>query len=200
MKLLFQEQTTTFEQTPTIEEIIETINELLQDNYYFSHLIADGKEIVEDPEVFLTKHVKDIDSIEVIAVVAKQFINDLLLSTEEYTERAVLQLATLTDEFYNNPTASSWTELGHLFEGIQWLVTMIDTVDQSTVRPAVWGEVLTHSSAIQEELATLEEALENTDTVLIADLLQYELLPAFEEIAGKVKDLIDTEGTRPNLN
>jgi len=200
MKLLFQEQTTTFEQTPTIEEVFETINEFLQSNYYFSHFIADGKEIVEEPEVFLTMHVKDIDSLEIIAMAAKQFINNLLLSTEEYTERAVVQIAALADEFYNNPTAVSWTELGHLFEGVQWLVTMIDTVDQSIVRPTIWDEVLTHSSTIQTELGALEEALENTDTVLIADMLQYEFLPVFEAIAGKVKLAIDIEGTRPNLN
>jgi len=200
MKLLFQGQTTTFERTPTIEEVIETINEFLQDNYYFSHLIADGKEIVEDPEVFLTKQVRDIDSLEIIAVAAKQFINDLLLSTEEYTERAVLQLATLTGEFYNNPTAASWAELGNLFEGIQWLVTMIDTIDQSTVRLTNWDEIKTHSSVMQAELGTLEEALVNTDTVLIADILQYEILPAFEAIAQEVKKIIDTEGMRPDLN
>lgn len=49
MKLLHQQQIIQFEQTPTIEEIIEKINELLQDTHYFSHVKVDGEEVVEDP-------------------------------------------------------------------------------------------------------------------------------------------------------
>lgn len=200
MKLLFQKQTVTFEQTPIIEEVIEKINELLQDQFYFSHLLADGEEILEDPEQFLVKQLVNIDSLEVIAVAAKEFINDLLLSAEEYTERSVPQITELVDEFYNNPSGENWADLSALFEGVQWLTTMIETVNQSAVRPTNWDEVVTSSEALQTELGNLEEALENADTVLVADMLQYEILPVFESFVIEFKTIIDTEGTRHDLN
>lgn len=200
MKLLFKEQVIEFIQDSTTEEVIDTINELLQVNYFFSHFVADGKEIHEDPETFLTTNLQGVVSLEIIALNAKDFINDLLLSAEEYSKRAVPHITTLSDEFYNNPSATSWAELSELFEGIQWLSSMVETIGQSTACPSNWNEVLTPTSAMQVELGNLEEALENTDTVLIADMLKYEILPVFEVLALESQKAIDTGGTRPDLN
>jgi len=200
MILLFQEQTIKYEQVPSTEKVIGIINDFLQDKFYFSHFIVDGKEVMEDPEKYLLKHLLDINSIEIIALTAKEFINDLLMSTEEYIERAVPQIKTLTDEFYNNPSSTSWVELGRLFEGMQWISTMIETVDQSAVRPSKWTEVMVNYVIMQAELRNLEEALENTDTVLIADLLQYEILPIFESLLTETKMIIDTVGKRYDIN
>lgn len=200
MKLVFQQQTIEFEETPAAEEVIAKINDMLQNDFYFSHLLVAGEEIIEDPEIYLTKNLGNIDTVEVIAVAAKEFVNELLLSGEEYAKRAVLSITTLAEEFYNAPTPNSWTELGGLFEGVQWMMTMIETVRQSTVSPSNWNSVLMHSSALQEELGNLEEALENVDLVLIADMLQYEVLPAFAEMGMELTTAIDTEGIRHDLN
>lgn len=200
MKLLFQQQTIQFEQTPTIEEIIENINELLQDTHYFSHIVVDGEEILEDPEQFLASSINEINTIEVIAIEAKEFINGLLLSGEEYVIRAVPHIKELADQFYNNPTEEDWTTLGELFEGIQWLTTMIETINDSIICPTNWNTVTASSTELRDELESLEEALENTDTVLIGDMLQYEVLPVFETFSEEFKTSIDTEGTRDNLS
>lgn len=200
MKLLFKEQVIEFIKTPFAEEVIDKTNELLEDNYFFSYFIADGKEIHEDPETFLTTNLQGIFSLEIIALTAKDFINDLLLSAEEYTKRAVPHISTLSVEFYNNPSATIWTDLAELFEGIQWLSSMVETISQSSACPSNWNEELSPTSAMQVELGNLEKALENTDTVLIADMLKYEILPAFEALAVEIEKAIDTEGTRPDLN
>ncbi|MEK5071466.1 hypothetical protein [Sporosarcina sp. FSL K6-1508] len=200
MKLLFNEQVIELGQTLLVEEVLEKINAFLQDDFYFSHFIVDGKEVFEDPEAFLNMNSTAIESLEIISVSAKEFINNLLLSAEEYTKRAVPHITTLADEFYNNPSPSSWAELGELFEGIQWLSTMIETVEKSVVRPSNWSEVLTPTLAMQNELKNFEEALKNTDTILIADMLHYEILPVFEALAAEMKITIDTEGTRHDLN
>jgi hypothetical protein len=200
MKLLFQQQTIEFEHTPSVEEMIEKINDLLQDRFYFSHLVADGEEILEEPEQYLEQQLANIVSLEIIAIEAKEFINDLLLSAEEYVERSIPHLITLVDMFYNNPSRESWLELGELFEGIQWLSSMIVTVDQSVARPSNWDAVVAPATELQGELGNLEEALENTDTVLLADMLQYEILPVFEIFSLEIKTAIDTEGKRHDLS
>ncbi|MEK4406550.1 hypothetical protein MKZ26_19500 [Sporosarcina sp. FSL K6-6792] len=200
MKLLFNEQVIEFEKIPLVEEVLEKINDLLQNDFYFSHFIVDGKEVLEAPGEFLKMNLRAIESLEIISVSAKEFINNLLLSAEEYTKRAVPHITTLADEFYNNPSSSSWAELNELFEGIQWLSTMIETVDQSVVRPSNWMDVLTPTLAMQAELGNFEEALDNTDTVLIADMLHFEILTVFEALSAEMKIAIDTEGTRHDLN
>ncbi|MGM7634566.1 hypothetical protein [Bacillus sp. Hm123] len=200
MKLLFNEQMIKCQQTISVDEVIEQINELLHDQYYFNHFIADGEEVLEEPEIFLMNNLERIDELTVVAIPAQQFINDLLLSAEEYTERAVSHITAVADEFYNHPSTTSWSELSNLLEGMQWLAMATDTVTQSVACPSDWEEILTTTTNLQAELGNLEEALENTDTVLIADMLQYEVLPAFETIAQKVKQIIDTEGMRHDLN
>ncbi|MGE7544926.1 hypothetical protein [Sporosarcina newyorkensis] len=200
MKLLFQEQIVEFEQRPSADDVIEAINKLLKRDFYFGHLVADGVEITEEPELFLTKELGTIESLVIIGIPAKEFINDLLLSAEEYTERAKPYISNLFNAFYNNPAGEDWASLAELFEGIQWLSTMIDTVAVSTVCPTNWATINASVAELQCELKNLEEALENTDTVLIADMLQYEVLPVFEEIAKEIKEIIDTEGMRHDLN
>lgn len=189
-----------YEQQVSAEEVIEQINKLLQDQYYFNHFIVDGEEVLEEPETFLVNNLERIDELRVVAIAAQQFINDLLLSAEEYTERAVAHITAVADEFYNHPSGTSWSELSNLFEGMQWLAMATDTVAQSVACPSDWEEILATTTNLQAELGNLEEALENTDTVHIADMLQYEVLPAFEAIAAKVKQIIDTEGMRHDLN
>lgn len=200
MKLSFIDETIEFKQTPSVDRVIEVINELLQENYFFSHFIVDGKEVKEEPETFLSLNLSEIDLLEIVALTTKEFINELLLSTEKYTERALPQIESLSDAFYSNPSASDWTELANLFEGIQWIVSMEQTIDHSSVRPFNWNEVQEHTLTIQGELENLEEALRQTDNVLIADILQYEILPAFKAVAKEVQKTIDTEGIRHDFN
>ncbi|MEK3994153.1 hypothetical protein MKY29_05305 [Psychrobacillus sp. FSL K6-2365] len=200
MKILLQEKSIEFAQTPSIAEIIENMNELLQDNFYYSHIIVDGEDIVEDPEIFLEKNIGEITMIEIIAITAKDFINNLLLSSEEYTKRAISHMTLLTDNFYNNPSATNWRDLGELLEGIDWMLSMIKTIDQSIMRPANWNEVLTKTAALQQEFKQFEEAIENNDTVLIADILKYEIQPTFKSFAVIITTAIDSKGKRHDLS
>ena len=199
MKILFQDQTVEFEHSPTVQDVIEKINEFLQENFYYSYLIADGKEVLEDPELYLTENISNISSIEIFAVGAREFINDLLLSSEEYTHRAIPHITRLVNDFYNNPSPINWRELGELLEGMQWILTMIKTIDQSKFRPSIWNEILTNADKLFQELEQLEEALKNRDTILIADIINYEILPIFQSFALHIKTAIDTEGRRNDI-
>ena len=200
MKLIFQEQIIELDQMFSVENVIESINKLLGNDFYFSHFLVDGLEVTEEPEVFLTKEVGNIEEILVIAIPAKEFINNLMLSIEEYVERAIPYVVELFDGFYNNPTKDEWGSLAELFEGIQWLSIVIDSVEVSVIRPESWKEISTTTVEVQGELESLEEALENNDTILIGDILQYEILPVLEKIKSLVTKSIDSEGERHDLS
>lgn len=200
MRILFQEEQVYLESNPIIEDIIKKINELLKDEYYFNHLRVDGQDVFENPELYLKEHIQGIEQLEIIAIPAKDFINDLLLSAEEYIERAIPHLKDLSEEFYHNAIKESWEELANLFEGAQWLIQMVHIIEKSLNRPKNWDIVMESVQSLQSEMESLEEALENGDTVLIGDMLQYEFLPVFTKMAKEVKNAIDTEGTRHDLS
>jgi len=138
MKLIFQEQQFKFDKTPSSDEVVEKINELLKENYYFSHFIVDGIEIYEDHEDYLTVNLDRIEKLEVIAKTEKEFLNELLLSAEDYLKRAKPELASLPDGFYSNPSPEIRSSFSQLMEGLQWLDEMLSVIDKSNERPTDW--------------------------------------------------------------
>ncbi|WP_338655520.1 hypothetical protein V6B14_04940 [Sporosarcina psychrophila] len=200
MELVFQEQQIKFNKTPFSDEVIETINGLLDEKYYFSHFIADGTEIYEDHEAYLNINLDRIEKLEIIAKTEKEFLNDLLLSAEDYLERAKPELAALVDGFYSNPTAETHTNFGQLMDGFQWLDEMLPLIVNSKERPPNGEMYIELTQTLRTEIAQLEEAVENSDNVLIGDIIQYELLPIFEQLETIIGESIDMVGTRYDLN
>ena len=200
MELIFQEQQFEFDKNSSSDEVVIKINELLKEDYYFSHFIADGTEVYENHEEYLTVNVDRIEKLEVIVKTEKEFLNDILLSTEDYFKRAKPELASLPDGFYANPTAETRSSFGLLLEGLQWLDEMLSVIDKSNERPADWDTCMELSQSMKAEIVNLSEAVDNSDNILIADIIQYEFIPIFETLETEVGKIIDTVGTRHDLS
>ncbi len=200
MELIFQEQKIELKAPVTIITVIKKINELIEEGFYFSHFIADEKEVYENHEEFLNLHIDTIQRLEIIAKTVEEFTNDVLLSTESYIDRAMPMLPNLSDEFYNNPTSKTWNQFEQLLEGLQWLNGMMAILNDREEKLSNWSAYEEVKTSLQEELENLGEAVENGDYVLIGDIIQHEILPSFEALKEVAQTTIDTEGTRPNLN
>lgn len=200
MKLIFEQQQFEYSQTASVEEIIEKINELLSKGYFFSHFIADGTEIYEDHETYLDVNLDRIETIEIIAKTEEEFLNDILLSAEDYSKQAKPELEALADGFYSNPTAETHNSFGQLMEGLQWLDEMLALIVESNVELPNSARYTELIQSLQAEIAGLGEAVENSDNVLTADIIQYELIPIFEQLEIAIGETIDTVGTRHDLS
>nr|WP_144921558.1 hypothetical protein [Paenibacillus bovis] len=200
MKLIFKDEVIQFDTQPTVEVMLNKINQLLDNHYYFSHLIVDDKEVFDDPERYLQDYLSGIREIEIVAKTVKQFINDLLLSAKEYIRRAKPEIDSLSDEFYQNPTHESWHKFTQLLEGIQWINQVIQTIDTTKEKPKNWMNYIDLISTLDSELKNMEEAIENSDSVLIADLIKYEILSIIESLGSEIQSTIDTEGYHHDLN
>ena len=200
MELIFQEQQFEFDKTPSSDEVVAKINELLKGNYYFSHFIADGTEIYEDHEDYITVNVDRIEKLEVIAKTENEFLNDILLSAEEYLKRAKPELASLPDGFYSNPSPETRSNFSQLMEGLKWLDEMLLVIDKSNERPVDWNQCMELSQSMKQEIVNLSEAVDNSDNILIADIIQYEFIPIFESLETEIGKTIDTVGMRHDLS
>lgn len=200
MELIFHEQQFDFNKKPSPDEVVAKINDLLKSNYYFSHFIVDGTEVYEDHENYLIMNIDRIEKLEVIAKTEKEFMNDILLSTEDYLKRAKPELASLPDGFYSNPSPEIQASFGQLMEGLQWLEEMLAVVEKSKECPDGWDRCMDLSQSMKDEIVSLSEAVENSDNVLIADIIQYEFIPLFESLEIEIGNIIDAVGTRHNLS
>lgn len=200
MQLIFQEQQIKFNKVPSSDEVIAKVNDLLDAGYYFSHFIADGIEIFEDHETYLNVNLDRIEKLEIIAKTEKEFMNDILLSAEDYLKRAKSELASLTDGYYANPTSETHISFSQLMEGLQWLDEMLTLIVNSNERPPNGDSYLALKQTLQGEIVELGEAVENSDNVLIADIIQYELTPLLEQLGVIIGETIDTVGMRYDLS
>ncbi|MFJ8257653.1 hypothetical protein ACIQ4Z_10325 [Peribacillus asahii] len=200
MELIMMDQSIQFEKQPSVEDVIEKINELLGDNYYFSHLIVDGIAVYDDLEQYLSEEILKIEKLEIVAQTVAAFTNDILLTAEEYLTRAEPGMVTLTDGFYQNPESKQWTSFADMLEGIQWLNQIISAIDSMKDRPRNWEGYVRLAATLEVQLQTLEEAVENSDTVLIADIIQYELIPLYQALRHEIHTTIDNEGIRDDVN
>jgi len=185
---------------PSPNDVLEKINSEANDHHFFSHFIADGKEIYEDTELYLEDHLHSINELEVVLKSVKEFINDILLSAGEYIQRAKPELPSLVEEFYHHADKTTWDRFIDFLEGLVWLNQMIATIDGTKQQPKNWDQYLNIAAALKEHLESLQEALENQDEVLVADTIQYELLPLLEELEKEINTTIDQEGYRYDIS
>ena len=200
MKLIIGEQQIVLDKKITSDEVIGKINEYLAEGYYFSHFIVDGVEVFDEHEEYLNLNLDRIRELEVVAKTEKEFMNDVLFSTEDYLKRAKPELSVLATEFTATPTAETWANFEMLLEGAGWLTDMLTVIGDSNERPANWETYVKLSAKLQGELAKLAESVEQEQLGQISDSIQNDLLLIYESLEAEVGKTIDSEGTRENLS
>lgn len=202
MNLILNNERYEYENTQEhVNELFQKINEETEKfNLHVSHLIVNGEDVYENHGEYILEKLEVIDTVEVVTKTAKEMLNDILISAESYLSAALPEIDLLVNDLYNNPTEETWGKFSQLIEGLQWLIQMIQTIDQFEQKLENWDNYLMVVGSIQNEVNTLMEAMENMDTVLIADIIQYEIQPLLMQLKETVTTTIDNEGERTDLS
>lgn len=175
-----------------IETIFSKVSSLIEEkDLVFSHLIIDDQEIYENHEVYIQDRINEIKRIEIITFTEKEMIWETLHSVDEYLERAVPTLQQLVDESYEQFNEKTWQSIGQLTEGLEWLLQFKTFTQASKKQPTNWEGFVRTFEACEEQFGPMLEAIEMKDTVLISDILAYEITPAFEQLANDVKIMLE---------
>lgn len=177
----------------SVELIINTIEEKLSSSeLFFSHLIIDGINIYEDYEDYLQDHISIINNIKVECMLFSEFLQEVLLTADDYITNAIPAIENLADALYSQEKSEIWQEINSLIEGIQWLMgtfTMIDSLPDLDSLVNDYEEWNLYSLALmelQEVAINLNEPLTSENYVNASDIILHEIKPAME----KVKDTI----------
>lgn len=175
--------------------ILEKVNKLVEDNdVIFSHLIIDSIDVYEKHEEYINERINEIMEIEIITRSSKEMIWETMESVNEYLERAVPALKGLVDDSYESFSDETWSGIGQLSEGMQWMLQFKTFTKGAAEQPANWIAVEKNFEVCEEKFAELLDAVEAKDTVMITDLLAYEITPAYEAILENIsKSLQDKE-------
>lgn len=202
MKLLHKQTSYTIENdTSAIHFIYEKVNELIQqENTVFSHLVIDNQEIYEEHEAYISKHLQEILQVEIVTHSKQEMIWETMDSINDYLKRAIPALKELIDASYHTFTKQTWEGIDQLAEGMQWILQFNMFTKASKIKPAYWENIEESISTCEQGFKALMEGIETKDTVLISDILSYEIVPAYESLESNLEKSLEDRELCKNAN
>ncbi|MFD1173239.1 hypothetical protein [Oceanobacillus picturae] len=177
-----------------INEIFAKINKTLENqDTVFSHLVVDGIEVYDNHEEYIIGHLNEIVMIEIATRNVKEMIWETMESIRSYLQRAIPALTELVDNSYENFSSNSWDGITQLAEGMQWIMQFTEVAKAASQQPSNWGEIETSLQICEMSFKQLLEAVEAKDTILIADILSYEIIPAYTSLEKQLTISLDDE-------
>ncbi|RDW20769.1 hypothetical protein [Oceanobacillus chungangensis] len=185
-----------------INIIIERVNQIVEDQaVVFSHLLIDDIEVYENHEEYIKKHLNEIALVEIITRSVKETIWEAMKSINSYLQRSIPALTELVDEGYEGFfSRKSWEGLAQLTEGMQWILKFMIIAERAPQKPAKWDEMVKGLKQCETSFTQLLEASEVMDTVLISDILSYEVTPAYETLRDALVLSLKNEEYLKNVN
>jgi hypothetical protein len=191
MQIRLLERTMEFESSSNAEQCIEAIQlELDNNKRYCSGIIVNGETLYDDFGDYLTEHFLQVEHVEIMTQTLEQLVYDTSTSTYSYLNGSVQALPQLASGFNSNPTEDTWTKLGSFFEGMAWTIQSMTLLSQHIENADVTSDINAQVSKLIAAASEMEIAVNNKDYVLLADILQYEVMEIYNDIAAIIKNLI----------
>lgn len=190
-----------------IPKIFDYINQIInKKNVFLKSMKIDGVEIYDNFYEHLLDKIESINKVEVKTQTLNQLIDDVVYDSWEYIVKAIPLIERLSASFKKNPTERSWQDLDNLFAGIEWILETYRNIDQYknlselVSNYYIWNEYVVELEKLKLSLPDFFEAIKNKDTILIGDILQYEISPLFESISEKLNKLAKKDVNNQNAN
>ncbi|WP_042142561.1 hypothetical protein [Paucisalibacillus sp. EB02] len=184
-----------------VNEIFTKINEIIEkEKLVFSHLIIDGVEVYENHEEYIKEYLENIEKIEITTRNINEMIWETMESIHSYLLRAIPALTELVDVGYENFSKKSWDGINQLAEGMQWILHFMEFARSAPQQPANWVEIEKSLELCEISFTQLLEAVKDQDTVLISDILSYEITPAYESLKKNMAMSLNDEEYLKNVN
>ncbi|MFS0674157.1 hypothetical protein [Ornithinibacillus sp. 179-J 7C1 HS] len=202
MQLIYNEENILLENSlESIDVILNKVNKILENSgKVFSHLVINQVEVYENHEQYIRERISEIETIKIITTTMNEMIWNTMKSVHQYLVRAIPALNTLVDESYNNFTSETWNGINQLAEGMQWILQFKEVANAAVKQPTNWSKVEENLKVCEEKFAELLAAVEVKDTILISDILSYELVPVFELIKENLEIALKDEVFLQDVN
>ena len=190
-----------------ISKVFDYINSNLENkNVFLKSLEIDGIEIYEDYYEYFIDNINFIDEVKVNIQNLSELVNDVIYSSYNYIERATPLIEKLSTKFRKGPTEESWNELDNLFSGIGWILDSYTNIDrynnlnELVSNYYIWNEYVAEIEKLNLMLTEFFEAVKNKDSVLISDILIYEINPIFQAMYEKLKKMNNEDVNTKDVN
>lgn len=188
-------------ETGSIDTLMEDLSCFLEEEkWVLSHLEVDGIEVYGDYREYLIGKIHSVGNVTAVLRTKKEWLDEMLLEADQYLKRCIPAVQQLAGEFYQGLSNGVWTKLDQLLEGIQWLTQFLNEMKRNNRLYESWNTQISLAFDFKVPLDDLYEAIENSDSILMADILVHELVPLLEALWEDIQNTIDSEVARKDLH
>ncbi len=164
-------------------------------NSFIARLLIDGKEVPIDSDEISTRLVSEIQTLEVEINSMDESLNKNIANAQDYLTRLLPGIEKAAELFRNENEVEANKFFVRIIDGIDWLSQVLQVVVAAQGLNAEELRIDGKSMKDRHDLlidltGKMVEANKNKDWVLLADLLEYEILPYYEEWEGLLPQLI----------
>lgn len=164
----------------TLEEVLNAILKSRQDSYV-RRIWLDGQEVSSSTPDTLKTSSATVDLLELELAQLKDLLANNLSNAKEYLEKLIPGFQKAADLFRMGNEQEANKFYLQIIDGIDWFSQVVLTII-NTKQHVLEGQSLEErQKKLNELMGQMLEANKNQDWVLMADLLEYEMVPFYEE-------------------
>ncbi len=179
--------------------IVEKINVFKDErSLLFSHMVINGEAKYTDALDYIAANIENIREIEAVLQTKSQYVSRLILELYGVLEQSISQIISLGKLFvFNNNEI--WNELASFINEMQYLVQVYNEILKyrqelnSNHSDIDWRVIESAYNSFTGGLAVMNSYVEINDTVLVADMILYEIVPSLEKIHAILGERIEKE-------
>jgi hypothetical protein len=116
----------------------------------------------------------------------KQLQRETIETAAEYLERIIPGITHTVSLFQEGNEVDAWEWMKNIVDGLQYIYDVVELTKDLQIEPV-------EMDGFKDYLQEMVDAIENGDSILLCDLLEYEIIPIMEEIYQKLKPLVDIQ-------
>ena len=164
----------------TLEEVLNAILKSRQDSYV-RRIWLDGQEVSSSTPDTLKTSSATVDLLELELAQLKDLLANNLSNAKEYLEKLIPGFQKAADLFRMGNEQEANKFYLQIIDGIDWFSQVVLTIINAQQHVLEGQSLAERQKKLNELMGQMLEANKNQDWVLMADLLEYEMVPFYEE-------------------
>lgn len=174
-----------------INELNKVIHHINQQGQVVKSITIDGNDVTGSMERYIEAHHDRIQTITIESINPDGVIEEIVEGTVDYLQRIHQATETISDAFYGEVTDEVWGMLTQLSEGLTFAVQSMQMIAEHRKErlsdSKLSEELALFVQSIEAQVAEINQAIEEQDTVLIGDIIRYEMGSSVSKIINAMK-------------
>lgn len=167
-------------QGETLGEVLNAILKSRQDSY-IRRIWLDGQEVSSTTQDTLRTSATSVGLLTLELAHLKDLLANNLVNAKEYLEKLIPGFQQAADLFRMGNEQEANKYYLQILDGIDWFSQVVLTIVNAQENEAEGPSFEGRQKKLTDLMAQMLEANQNQDWVLMADLLEYEMIPFYEE-------------------